>query len=49
MASDSAVKLTMRTVEALSATGRDTVYWDREVTGFGKSDLIFVSFIAITR
>ena len=35
MASDSAVKLTMRTVEALSATGRDTVYWDREVPGFG--------------
>ena len=35
MASDSAVKLTMRSVEALSATGRDSVYWDRAVPGFG--------------
>ena len=35
MESDSAVKLTMRTVEALSATGRDSMYWDRELPGFG--------------
>ena len=35
MASDSAVKLTMRIVEALTATGRDTMYWDRELPGFG--------------
>ena len=35
MASGSAVKLTMRSVEALSTAGRDTVYWDREFPGFG--------------
>ena len=35
MASGSAVKLTMRSVAALSATGRDSVYWDRELPGFG--------------
>ena len=28
-------KLTKRTVEALKASGADTVYWDGELTGFG--------------
>ena len=35
MASVSAVKLTMRSVEALSTGERDTLCWDRDVPGFG--------------
>ena len=35
MPSDSAVKLTARSVDALAATGRDTMYWDRDLPGFG--------------
>ena len=35
MARDSAVRLTIRRIDALSATGRDTVFWDRDQPGFG--------------
>lgn len=30
-----APRLTRRSVDALSARGRDTVYWDRNLPGFG--------------
>ena len=39
--------LSNRTVATLSVE-RDTVFWDRELPGFGSGDPIFVSFIAIT-
>ena len=32
-------KLTKRAVEALKANGADTVYWDGELTGFGRHKL----------
>ena len=35
MPADSAVRLTMRSVDALTAAGRDTMYWDRDLPGFG--------------
>ena len=35
MPADSAVKLTMRSVDALAASGRDTLFWDRDLPGFG--------------
>ncbi|MDE0028400.1 MAG: Arm DNA-binding domain-containing protein, partial [Deltaproteobacteria bacterium] len=28
-------KLTKRTIDALAATGKDAVYWDRDLQGFG--------------
>ena len=30
----STLRLTTRSVTSLPATGRDTVYWDRDLTGF---------------
>ena len=33
----STLRLTTRSVTSLPATGRDTVYWDRDLTGFGVS------------
>ncbi len=39
--------LTKRTVDRLSVNGKDAIFWDRDLPGFGKSDLIFVSFIPI--
>ena len=35
MAGKDALKLTSRTVEALSVEGRDAVFWDRDLPGFG--------------
>ena len=35
MPAESAVRLTMRSVDALTATGRDTMLWDRDLPGFG--------------
>ena len=35
MPGNAAVKLTMRTVDALSTGNRDALYWDRDLTGFG--------------
>ena len=35
MTKDSAFRLTKRSIDALSAPGRDTVFWDRVVPGFG--------------
>ena len=33
--SGNAVKLTMRTVDALSTEHRDALFWDRDLAGFG--------------
>ena len=33
--SDAAPKLTKRTVDALAVTGKDAVFWDRDLKGFG--------------
>ena len=35
MATASAVKLATRSVDALAATGRDTMFWDADLPGFG--------------
>ena len=35
MASDTGIRLTVRSVDALTARGRDTMYWDRDLPGFG--------------
>ena len=35
MPGNAAVKLTMRTVDALSTGNRDALYWDRDLPGFG--------------
>ena len=35
MGRDSAFRLTTRNIDALSATGRDSVFWDRDLPGFG--------------
>ena len=35
MATASAVRLTTRSVDALAATGRDTMFWDADLPGFG--------------
>ena len=35
MSGTNALKLTSRTVEALSVEGRDAVFWDRDLPGFG--------------
>ena len=35
MASDTGIRLTVRSVDALTARGRDTLYWDRDLPGFG--------------
>ena len=35
MATASAVSLTTRSVDALAATGRDTMFWDADLPGFG--------------
>ena len=35
MLGNAAVKLTMRTVDALSTGNRDALYWDRDLPGFG--------------
>ena len=35
MPSASAIKLTTRSVDALVATGRDTMFWDADLSGFG--------------
>ncbi len=32
---DSAPKLTKRTVDALVVEGKDAVFWDRDLKGFG--------------
>ena len=39
--------ISRRMVEALKV-GKDTVFWDSELAGFGKSDLIFVSYITVS-
>ena len=40
--------LSKRIVDALPVSDRETVYWDRKLPGFGKSDLIFVSYITVS-
>ena len=35
MPGNTAVKLTMRSVDALSTTNRDALFWDRDLPGFG--------------
>ena len=35
MPKKSTLRLTTRSVAALPVTGKDTVYWDRDFTGFG--------------
>ena len=35
MPSDTAIRLTVRSVDALTARGRDTMFWDRDLPGFG--------------
>ena len=40
--------LTKRSVEALAPAGKFWIAWDDKLTGFGKSDLIFVSCITVS-
>ena len=35
MPSDTSIRLTVRSVDALTARGRDTMFWDRDLPGFG--------------
>ena len=35
MSSDTGLRLTVRSVDALTAKGRDTMFWDRDLPGFG--------------
>ena len=40
MPKKSTLRLTTRSVAALPVTGKDTLYWDRDFTGFVMYDLI---------
>ena len=44
----SQLRITKRTVDSLIAQTKDTVFWDRDLAGFGKSDLIFVSYSTVS-
>ena len=35
----STLRLTTRSVAALPVTGKDAVYWDRDLAGFGRQQL----------
>ena len=40
--------LSRRVLDRLSVNGKDTIFRDRDLAGFGKSDLIFVSYITVS-